>query len=106
MAGVLIDLNRGEVRRGAESINLSGRELELLVYLALEGQVVPPDDIIRVLWPNVAPERARATLRVNITRIRKRFSDPQIIVIVAGGYRLGVPVEVIGARTFANRIAP
>jgi len=51
LTGCEVDLDRLEIRRGAERLPLTTREADLLAYLAHRaGQDVPRDDLLREVW--------------------------------------------------------
>jgi len=91
---LVIDRNRGQVRRGNEIVNLTPTEFRLLVYLARHpGQALSRAQILDAVWgyaPDVESERA---VNVHIRRLREKVeldpSRPSLILTVPGiGYRL------------------
>ncbi|MCK4472684.1 MAG: response regulator transcription factor [Anaerolineae bacterium] len=91
---LVIDRNRGQVRRGNEIVNLTPTEFRLLVYLARHpGQALSRAQILDAVWgyaPDVESERA---VNVHIRRLREKVeldpSRPMLILTVPGiGYRL------------------
>jgi DNA-binding SARP family transcriptional activator/tetratricopeptide (TPR) repeat protein len=81
----------GRLYRGNEEVNLSGRELELLVFLASRNRPCTSDEIIEALWPDRSVDDT-TVLRVSINRTRARLDDPEIILSGGGTYRLGTHV--------------
>lgn len=94
VADLLIDLERGQVLREEQSLNLTPTELRLLTYLARHPQqALSRGQILQEVWgfeTAVADER---TVNVHIRRLREKVelepSRPQLILTVPGiGYRL------------------
>lgn len=90
---LLLDLDRHEVRRGTDIIQLTPTEFRLLEVLAKrKGQAVSELDLILQVWEREAEEETAAVRRY-IWLLRKKLeadpADPQYILTVRGyGYRL------------------
>ena len=73
----------------------------ILAVLALRcGETVSAGRIASVLWVEDPPSSARNAIQVQISRLRKLFGDPGLIVTGAGGYRLDIPPEQIDVHEF------
>lgn len=93
--GLTIDLLARRAERDGEEIPLTGREWAILeLLLARAGHVVPFDDLLEALWGEVTA-RARASMEVIMTRLRKKLNGGSATRIIrnvrAVGYRLDVP---------------
>jgi DNA-binding response OmpR family regulator len=95
LAGSLtIDLNRNEVKRHDEQIDLTPTEYKLLVFLAQHpGQALARKQIIEAIWGYGAELESASTVNVYIRRLREKVeldpSRPMLILTVPGvGYRL------------------
>ncbi|NMB86988.1 MAG: response regulator transcription factor [Chloroflexi bacterium] len=91
---LVIDLARGQVRRGEQIINLTPTEFRLLVFLARHpGQALSRGQIVDNVWgyaPDLDGERA---VNVHVRRLREKIEPdpgrPCILLTVPGiGYRL------------------
>lgn len=93
-AGGVADLLRQEVRfhEGAERVELSQREVELLRYLANHpGRAIARDELLAHVW-RISPEGlATRTIDMHVARLREKLRDdpaePKILLTVRGkGY--------------------
>ncbi len=92
VGGLAIDLVARRAERNGEELPLTAREWAILeLLLARAGQVVPFDELLEALWGE-STTRARASLEVIMTRLRKKLNDGtahRVIRNVRGvGYRL------------------
>jgi two-component system OmpR family response regulator len=92
VGGVTIDLLARRAERNGEELPLTAREWAILeLLLARAGHVVPFDDLLEALWGE-STTRARASLEVIMTRLRKKLNEGtanRVIKNVRGvGYRL------------------
>lgn len=91
---LIIDRTRGQVRRGAEVINLTPTEFRLLVFLAQHpGQALSRMQILDAVWGYEADVDGERAVNVHIRRLREKIeldpSRPSLILTVPGiGYRL------------------
>ncbi len=95
VGGVTIDLLARRAERAGEELPLTAREWAILeLLLARAGHVVPFDELLEALWGE-STTRARASLEVIMTRLRKKLHDGtanRVIRNVRGvGYRLDLP---------------
>lgn len=90
---LIIDIKRGQVRRGTTLINLTPTEFRLLVYLVQHvGQALTRQQILDAVWDGGADLEDEKTVNTNIRRLRAKIentpSQPALILTVPGiGYR-------------------
>jgi len=92
LGGVTIDLLARRAERDGAELPLTAREWAVLeLLLARAGQVVPFDELLDALWGG-ATARARASLEVIMTRLRKKLSGGAQASVIQNvrtiGYRL------------------
>ena len=91
---LVIDLQRAEVRRGNEAIELTPTEFRLLVFLARSpGQVFARSQIIEAVWRHDSDPDTERAVNVHVRRLREKVevdpSRPTLILTVPDmGYRL------------------
>jgi DNA-binding response OmpR family regulator len=87
-----IDVGRREVRAGQRVVDLTGREFELLRYLAeRRGRALSRQQILDGVWGPDWYGDAR-TVDVHVAQVRKKLGDAVAITTVRGlGYRLDPP---------------
>lgn len=91
---LVIDLSRGRVSRGEQTINLTPTEFRLLVYLVKHrGQALQRAQIIESVWGYSSDPESERLVNVHIRRLREKVeidpSQPRLILTVPGiGYRL------------------
>lgn len=91
----------GRVESGGRAIPVTGRELELLAFLALRTNPVATIAIVNALWPDEDEHAASSTLQTTLSRLRKKL-PPDAIVASKGGYTLRR--AVIDTGSIGNRI--
>ncbi|HWE61025.1 MAG TPA: BTAD domain-containing putative transcriptional regulator, partial [Chloroflexota bacterium] len=65
-----------EVRRGGAPCKIpTGKTLALLAYLAVEGGLHPREEVVAMLWPEAGEQEGRASLRGNLTVLRKALGE-------------------------------
>jgi len=90
--GLVIDLDRLEVRFPRGRTELSEREAELLRYLAANaGRAVSRDELLRRVWGLDPQGLTTRTIDMHVTRLREKLhdnpADPRIVLTVRGkGY--------------------
>lgn len=89
-----VALLEGVVRRGAQTIRLPARELELLFALARRRQIVSTEELAGMLWPDRDDESTRNGLKVRLHRLRQHLGDDSAILRSREGLRLADDVEV------------
>ena len=92
VGGAVIDLARREVRAHGEVVDLTGKEFELLRYLAENGgRALSRQQILDGVWGYGWYGDAR-TVDVHVAQVRKKLGDAVAITTVRGlGYRLDPP---------------
>lgn len=95
LGGVSIDLLARRAERDGEELPLTAREWAVLeLLLARAGQVIPFDELLEALWGE-STARARASLEVIMTRLRKKLNGGAANRVIrnvrAVGYRLDLP---------------
>jgi two-component system alkaline phosphatase synthesis response regulator PhoP len=89
---VEVNFENGQVRKGGTTINLAGKELELLRYLIdHRGTVVSRDELLEGVW-EYQPGVSSRTIDVHVAWLRQKLEDnaqtPKHIHTVRGvGYR-------------------
>ncbi len=89
-----IDLARGLVKRGEQTLALTPTEFRLLVYLAQNaGQALTREQILQAVWGYAEDVEDDRAVNVHIRRLREKIeiepSRPSLILTVPGiGYRL------------------
>jgi hypothetical protein len=91
---IRISLITGTVRVKDKNIALSGREYELLVFLALREGSVSAEFVSESLWPESDGDRARSALRVTISRLRAHLGDPSLIITAPNALTLSADREL------------
>ena len=95
---VRVDLARSEVSRGAERIDLSAREFQLLRYfLGHRGVTLSREQLLADVW-GYQPGTTTRTVDVHVAWLRQKIEPapkrPQFLVTVTGiGYRFGEPTS-------------
>jgi len=92
IGGAVIDLGRREVRADGEGVDLTGKEFELLRYLAENGgRALSRQQILDGVWGYGWYGDAR-TVDVHVAQVRKKLGEAVAITTVRGlGYRLDPP---------------
>jgi two-component system alkaline phosphatase synthesis response regulator PhoP len=89
---VHVDFESGEVKKGGATVNLAGKELQLLRYLIDQrGNVVPREESLQNVWEYQSDVSSR-TIDVHIAWLRQKLEDypqsPKFIHTIRGkGYR-------------------
>ena len=91
-AAVCLNLYRGLLFVDASTIAVTGREIEVLVYLVLHSTPVPSEQIAGALWPDRDTRAAASALQTTISRLRKKL-PPDSIVATRRHYTLGASVR-------------
>jgi DNA-binding response OmpR family regulator len=92
VGGAVIDLGRREVRAHSAVVDCTGKEFELLRYLAENrGRALSRQQILDGVWGYGWYGDAR-TVDVHVAQVRKKLGDAVAITTVRGvGYRLDPP---------------
>jgi two-component system alkaline phosphatase synthesis response regulator PhoP len=87
-----VDFREGSVRRNGQTVNLAGKEMELLRYLIdHRGKVVSRDELLEGVWA-YQPGVSSRTIDVHVAWLRQKVEEnpanPRHIHTVRGvGYR-------------------
>jgi DNA-binding winged helix-turn-helix (wHTH) protein len=98
-----VDPDQRLLLRDQQPIPLSPKAFDLLLVLAQRsGQVVPKDDLMKLLWPNTFVEESN--LSQHVFQLRKALGErPQdhayIVTIPGRGYRFAPQVRTLPAET-------
>ena len=92
VGGAVVDLGRREVRAQGQVVELTGKEFELLRYLAENGgRALSRQQILDGVWGYGWYGDAR-TVDVHVAQVRKKLGEAVAITTVRGvGYRLDPP---------------
>jgi TolB-like protein len=105
-----LDLDRYELRRGGEVVKTEPRVLELLNYLIEQrDRVVPKEDLLDTLWPNVHVSESALTTTVRDARraLGDSSNDAKWIRTVYGrGFHFAGEVTTVDAAAPAPAPAP
>ena len=91
---LVIDVLRGEVRRGKSTIDLTPTEFRLLLFLARSpGRVYSRPQIIEAVWRDDSDPDSERAVNVHVRRLREKVEiDPSrptlILTVPEMGYRL------------------
>ncbi len=92
--GVLLMPDRREVTKNGVTIDLSDKEIEMLIYLAKNrGKPVSPKELYESVWNEISLSSSGNTITVHILNLRRKLEDdpasPKIIRTVWGkGYQI------------------
>ena len=95
-APALLDVSviTGSVSVGGKLRALSGRELELLIALALRRETISRAKLCAMLWPDLEENAGRNALSVCLHRLRLHLGSEECIVRDGEGYRLADDARV------------
>ena len=90
-----LDLTRGSLRVGDLTIELRPKSFAVLVYLVQNaGRLVPKDELIQAVWPDVAVSDDSLAKCVSEVRAALHDGDQRLVKTVPRrGYLLDVPVS-------------
>jgi predicted ATPase/DNA-binding SARP family transcriptional activator len=96
-----------EVHLGERRLEIGGkRQRRLLVLLALDaGTVVPSDRLIDQLAGADGPDVTAASLKVQVSRLRKALGPAATLTGSRAGYRLDLPVDAADVARFQRQVA-
>ncbi len=86
-----LSVYRGELSVDRSVLALTGREIEILVYLALHPVPVPSGQIASAIWPDRDTRAASSALQTTISRLRKKLPS-DAIVATRRRYSLGAAI--------------
>jgi DNA-binding response OmpR family regulator len=89
---VTLSRSRREVEVGAQVVELTQREFDLLEYLLRRpGMVVSREELLEAVWGFALPGQTR-TVEFHIAQLRKKLGDPGLIRTMRGvGYKAVMP---------------
>jgi TolB-like protein/DNA-binding winged helix-turn-helix (wHTH) protein len=92
--GFTLDLRRGCLRGPDGEIELRPKSFEVLRYLVENaGRLVPKDEIVNVVWPNVIVSDESLTRCISDVRLALRDRGQRIVrTVPRRGYLLAVPI--------------
>ena len=91
--GLVVDLQTREVTVGADKVEMTAREFDLLAFLAASPrQVFSREQLLQQVWGSSSDWQSDATITEHVRRLRKKIEEdpdhPRWIVTVRGvGYR-------------------
>ena len=85
---LFVDVVRGIVSVDGKPVALSGRELELVVALALRRETISRSRLAAMLWPDLEEFAARNALSVCLHRLRQHLGRNDLVVREGDGYSL------------------
>jgi DNA-binding winged helix-turn-helix (wHTH) protein len=98
--GFTLDRRRGALRTGDQEIELRPKSFEVLRYLVENaGRLVPKDELIKVVWPNVTVADEALTRCVSDVRLALKDSSQSIIKTVPRRGYLFAAVVSLGSAT-------
>ena len=92
--GVLLMPEKREVTKNGTPLDLSDKEIDMLIYLAKNrGKPVSPRDLYENVWEDIALASSNNTVTVHILNLRRKLEDdpasPKIVRTVWGkGYQI------------------
>src|SRR5215510_4454679 len=93
--GHTLDLARSSLRAADREVQLRPKSFEVLVYLVENAErLVPKDELIRAIWPNVVV--TDESLTHCVSELRSALGDSQQTIIKTvprRGYRFAAPVS-------------
>lgn len=89
VGNIKFDLNKMEVSKDSELVNLTSLELRILYYLFKNmSRVVTRDELIDFIWSITGNDVNDNTLTVYLKRIREKLGDNIILTVKGIGYRI------------------
>lgn len=89
VGNIKFDLNKMEVSKDSELVNLTSLELRILYYLFKNmNRVVTRDELIDFIWSITGNDVNDNTLTVYLKRIREKLGDNIILTVKGIGYRI------------------
>jgi adenylate cyclase len=93
--GYTLDLRRGYLHAGDRDIEMRPKSFEILRYLVENaGRLVPKDELIKAVWPNVTVADESLTRCISDVRLALDDTDQRIIkTLQRRGYLFAAPVS-------------
>jgi DNA-binding SARP family transcriptional activator len=89
-----IEVARARVSVDGVPVTIAGRELELLIAIALQRQATPRETLAAMLWPDIEEYASRNSISVCLHRLRRHLKRDDAIVRELDGYRLHADASV------------
>ncbi|MGE0714327.1 MAG: winged helix-turn-helix domain-containing protein [Alphaproteobacteria bacterium] len=92
----VLDLRRGHLRASDHEVELRPKSFEVLRYLVENaGRLVPKDEIIEAVWPNVTVTDESLTRCISDIRLALQDADQRVIrTMTRRGYVFEAPVSI------------
>uniref|UniRef100_E6Q263 PAS domain-containing protein n=1 Tax=mine drainage metagenome TaxID=410659 RepID=E6Q263_9ZZZZ len=87
-----LSIYRGLLLVDASAVALTGREIELIAFLALHRRPIPSSQLATAIWPDRDSRAAASALQTTISRLRKKL-PPDTVVATQRHYALGATVR-------------
>jgi DNA-binding SARP family transcriptional activator len=87
-APLVVELASGCVRRGAQALALSERELALTLALARSPKSTSTVELVELIWPDLDESAGAHAVQTCVHRLRQRLGDAHAIQNTQHGYRL------------------
>jgi len=91
---VRVELLTGRVMLRRAELRLTPKELEFIVFLAASRSAVTRDAIGESLWPHVDEDGWANNVKVTVSRIRRKCTGVESIVVEDGRYRLTPDADI------------
>ena len=103
----ILDLRRGCLRADDREVELRPKSFEVLRYLVENaGRLVPKDEIIEAVWPNVTVTDESLTRCVSDIRLALEDADQSVIrTVTRRGYVFEAPVSIGNPRQASDEYA-
>ncbi|MDH2909592.1 MAG: 7TM diverse intracellular signaling domain-containing protein [Candidatus Eremiobacteraeota bacterium] len=89
---IYLSIFRGLLFVDASAIAVTGREIELIAFLALHRTPIPSSQLATAIWPDRDARAAASALQTTISRLRKKL-PPDTVVATQRHYALGETVR-------------
>ncbi|WP_380282168.1 response regulator transcription factor [Kitasatospora purpeofusca] len=87
-AGITLDAPRRQAFRDGRYLPLSRKEYSVLeVLMRAQGAVVTTEELLERAWDE-RTDPFTTVVKATVSKVRAKLGEPQVIVTVAGGYRL------------------
>lgn len=78
---LIVDLHRGTIHVDGVEVHVSGREWEVLAYLAERvGRNCPSREIAKAIWGGLLPVRDEQNINTVINRLRQRLGAAAVLI--------------------------
>jgi len=90
---VMVRILEGTVETEGKKIQISPKEFQLFALLAMSDAPLDAEVLCEALWPGTTFDRGAASLRVYVSRARRKLGDARCIEIDHGRYRAATFVQ-------------